>query len=132
MPLTVIAILTTPSATRLGRRAATRKAISSVMGRRAEIAINQPMRWGGRGESASALTVLERAARTAGMTVATTATASATAVTEPTVDMVIDGVPALPMRPELDSVSNGAVSDPTANPAAAATVATRTYSASST
>ena len=46
--------------------------------------------------------------------------------------MVIDGVPALPMRPALDSVSNGAVSDPTANPAAAATMATRTYSASST
>ena len=76
--------------------------------------------------------MLERAARTAGTTLAATATPSATAVTKPTVDMVIDGVPALPMRPAPDSVSNGAVSDPTANPAAAATMATRTYSASST
>jgi hypothetical protein len=48
------------------------------------------------------------------------------------VDTVIDDVPALPMRPAPDSVSNGAVSEPTANPAAAATMATRTYSASST
>jgi hypothetical protein len=46
--------------------------------------------------------------------------------------MVIDGVPALPMSPALDPVSNGAVSDPTAKPAEAATMATRTYSASST
>jgi hypothetical protein len=128
----VTAIPTTPNTTRRGRRAATRRASSNGTGSRAEIAISQPVRRGGRGEPASALTVLERAARPAGTTVATTATPSATAVTNPTVDTVVDGVPALPMRPAPDSVSNGAVSDPTANPAAAATTATRTYSASST
>src|SRR6266545_6586033 len=92
IPLTVTAILTTPSTTRRGRRAATRTARSSGTGSRTEIAISQPMRRGGRGESASALTVLERAARTAGTAVAATATASATAVTDPAVDMVIGGV----------------------------------------
>ena len=73
-----------------------------------------------RAESASAWTVLVRAARTAGTKVATTATPSATAVTRPTVDMVSDGAPALPRRPAPGSVSKGAVSHPTASPAAAA------------
>ena len=74
IPLTVIAMLTTPSTTRRGRRAATRSPSSSGTGSRAEIAISQAVRRGGRAESASARTVLVRAARTAGTKVAATAT----------------------------------------------------------
>src|SRR5690606_37623150 len=74
-------MLATASATRRGRRAATRRASSSETGSRAEMAISQPERRGGRAASASASTVLERAARNAGTNVAAAATPSATAVT---------------------------------------------------
>ena len=89
------------STTRRGRRAATRSPSSSGTGSRAEIAISQAVRRGARAESASARTVLVRAARTAGTKVAATATPSATAVTRPTVDMVSGGAPARPRRPAL-------------------------------
>ena len=69
------------SRTRRGRRAATRNPSSSGTGSRAESAISQAVRRGARAESASARTVLVRAARTAGTKVAATATPSATAVT---------------------------------------------------
>ncbi len=125
-------MLTVASTTRRGRRAAIRNPSSSGTGSRAESAISQAVRRGARAESASARTVLVRAARTAGTKVAATATPSATAVTRPTVDMVSGGAPALPTRPALGSVSSGAVSHPTASPAAAASRATTTYSARST
>ena len=76
--------------------------------------------------------MLVRDARTAGTRVAATATATATAVTRPMVYGVSTRAPALPSRPALDSVSSGAVNHPIASPAAAASRATTTYSASST
>ncbi len=79
-------MLTVARTTRRGRRAATRNPSSSGTGRRAESAISHAVRRGGRAESASARTVLVRAARTAGTKVAATATPRATAVTSPTVD----------------------------------------------
>ena len=131
-PLTVIAMLSAASTTRRGRRAATRSPRSSGTGSLAESAITQPLRRGGRAASASARTVLVRAARTAGISVAATATASATAITVPTADMVSGGAPVRPRSPALGSVSSGAASHPSANPAAAASRATTTYSARST
>ena len=81
MPVTVTKMLIVLSTTRRGRRAATRNPRSRGTGRRAEIAISQGVRRGGRAVSARACTVLVRAARRAGTKVATTATPSATAVT---------------------------------------------------
>ena len=72
MPLTVIAMLIGGRSTmRRGRRAATRNPRSSGTGSRAE-SCDQPGRAAevGRAESASARTVLVRAARTAGTKVA--------------------------------------------------------------
>src|SRR5206468_2417860 len=80
-----------------------RTASSSGTGSSADTAMSQPTRRGGRGASASAFTVLERAARNAGTRVARTATPSAAAVTQPIVATVIDGVPTPPIRPVLAS-----------------------------
>ena len=70
--------------------------------------------------SASALTVLVRAARMAGTSVEASATASATATTRTAVGGVSDGAPGAPTRPAPGLVSSGAASHPAASPAAAA------------
>src|SRR5579864_4903784 len=108
MPVVVIAMLITLSTTRRGRRAATRSPSSSGTGSRAEIAIAQALRRGGRAESARARTVLVRAARTAGTKVAAAATARATAITRPIVARVTGGVPGEPSRAAPGRDSSGA------------------------
>jgi hypothetical protein len=81
---------------------------------------------------ASALTVLVRAARMAGTSVAARATAIATATTSLASAAVSDGVPGVPTRPAPGLVISGAASQPTAIPAAAASSARTRFSASST
>jgi hypothetical protein len=83
------------------------------------------VRRGARAVSASASTVVMRAARTAGTNVPTAATARATATTTAAVGRVIDGLPGLPRRPGPESVSSGAVSDPRTKSTAAAASATQ-------
>ena len=68
MPVAVTATLITLSTMRRGRRAAMRSPNSSGTGSRAENAMIQALRRGGRAASASAPTVLVRAARMAGRT----------------------------------------------------------------
>ena len=79
-----------------------------------EIAISQARRRGGRAESASAATVLVRAARMAGTSVAMRATASATATTSPAVEAASGGAAVSPTRPakKVGLVSSGAASHP--------------------
>ena len=94
--------------------------------------ISPARRRGVRAASASALTVLVRAARIAGTSDAASATASATVATSPAMDGVSDGAPGVPTRAAPGLVISGAASHPMASPAAAATSATTRFSASST
>ena len=132
IPLTVIAMLTTPSTTRRGRRAATRNPRSRGTGSRAEIAISQAgaSGWAGR----------------VGQRVDGAGAGGADGGNEGRDDRD----PECHGRHHTDrghgerrrtraaeeagtgSVSKGAASHPAASPAAAATRATTTYSASST
>ena len=74
MPVTVTAMLAAPATARRGLRAIRRSPNSSGTGSRAEILISAGRRRGARAESASAPTVLVRAARNAGTAVDARAT----------------------------------------------------------
>src|ERR1022692_4992753 len=121
-------MLTVASATRRGRRAASQAASWIVTGRRVDQASRRARR-GVWAVSASADTVLVRAARSAGTRVASAATAMAAARTTATVGPVTSGGPALPRRPEPGLVNWGAAARPIARPMAAATTASTRYSA---
>ncbi len=131
-PVTVTAMLAAPSAARRGRRATSRSPSSSGTGSRLESLISVARRRGRRAPSASALTVLVRAARRAGTSVAARATASATPITSPAFGRVSDGAPGVPTRPAPGLVISGAASHPASSPAAAAASATSRFSARST
>src|SRR5579862_5156792 len=98
-PLTVTPMLSAPSTTRRGRRAARRAAIRSGTGSRDERSMSHARRRGWRGALARAPTVLVRAARQAGRNVDSAATAAATPATIPTVPTESCGAPAVPRTP---------------------------------
>jgi hypothetical protein len=91
--------------------------------------MSPPRRPGARATSLIAETVLVRAARMAGTTVATSETASASPTTSITVVAVSDGAPGAPTRAAPGLVSNGAASDPTTSPITAASSARTRFSA---
>ena len=80
-PVTVTATFAAVSSARRGRRPTSRSPNSTGTGRPAEILTSAPRRRGGRATSLIAATVLVRAARMAGTSVAESATASATPMT---------------------------------------------------
>src|SRR6202000_416480 len=86
-------------------------------------------RLGGRATSLIAATVLVRAARMAGTSVAARATASASPMTLIAVRTVSDGAPGAPTRAAPGLVSNGAASAPAARPIAPAKSARTSFSA---
>src|SRR5215472_16551885 len=100
--------LTVVRMARRGRRMARRRPSTSEAGSRADKAIIVPGRLGVRAGSYSAPMVLERAARTAGMTVAATATATATATTISAFGAVSDGELAVPSSDRFGLASTGA------------------------
>src|SRR5215471_19683461 len=101
---------------RRGRRMARRRPSTSEAGSRADRAIIVPGRRGVRAGSFNAPMVVERAARTAEITVAATATATATATTMNALDAVSDGELADPSSDRLGLASAGATRYPTARP----------------
>ena len=108
------------------RRAAARTA--SGPGSLLENRTRTPRRRGGRATSARARTVLVRAARMAGTSVAASATASATPSTSIALVTVNAGAPGVPISAAPGSVSSGAISHPTPNPTTAAKSANATFS----
>ncbi len=129
MPVTVTAMFAALSSARRGRRATSLSPNSTGTGRPADILISAPRRRGGRATSLIAATVLVRAARMAGTSVAARATASATPMTSIAVTAVTDGTPGAPTRAAPGFVSSGAASDPATSPAAAASSASARFSA---
>ena len=126
------ATLAVLSRARRGLRAISRIPSSSGTGSRRDSLISAPWRRGRRALSASALTVLVRAARMAGTSVEASATARATATTRPTMDKLNAGAPGVPTRAAPGLASSGPASRPIASPAAAAAKASTRFSASST
>ena len=129
IPATVTAVLAALSTARRGLRAAIRSPSSTGTGSLLERLISAPWRRGGRAESASALTVLDRAARTAGASVEASVTMSATHRTATTISGVSEGAPGAPTRAAPGLVSSGAVSHPAISPAAPAISARTRFSA---
>ena len=128
-PVMVIAMQAALSSARRGRRATRRSPNSSGTGRWRDSRISPARRRGRRTGSASALTVLVRAARMAGHSVAAMATTRATPTTSPAVGSVSDGAPGAPTRPAPGLVISGAASRPMASPAMAAASARIRFSA---
>jgi hypothetical protein len=118
-PVTATAMLTALSAPRSGRRAISRMPSRSGTGSSAEIASNSARRRGGRASSASACTVLSRAARRAGTSVAATATATAIATGRAIVAGVSVGAPGAPTSPAPADAITGVSSRPAIVPRAA-------------
>ena len=129
MPQTVTAMLAVLSRARRGLRATSRSPNSAGTGSLLDSLISAPWRRGGRAESASALTVLDRAARMAGASVEASATTSATPRTATTISGVSEGAPGAPTRAAPGLVSSGAASHPAVSPAAPATSARTRFSA---
>ena len=124
--------LAAASSVRPGRRLAIRTPSSSATGRWADSRSSQAARRGGRVVIASARSVLRRAPRMAGGTVADPATATVNATTAVPVPSVTGGAATVPSSPAPMLVSSGAIRQPRSRPAAAASTAITTCSASST